>query len=89
MKHSPIKTLRESVELSQTDFAQTLGISQGMISRLEQGTLTISKILARQIAEKFSLKAEELTHNQCDFCIKKTKLIQQKLKADRELAEIK
>jgi transcriptional regulator with XRE-family HTH domain len=56
-----IKELRVSHDLSQKDFAHTLNISQGHLSRVEKGAI-ISAALCDLIAEKFNTSKEYLLY---------------------------
>ena len=51
------KELRKKLMLSQTDFAEKLGVSQGTIGDIERGRIGISKNVKSKIIEKFNIEA--------------------------------
>ncbi len=56
---SLIRSLREYKEWTQKDLAEKLEIKQYNLSRMETGTRTISKNMARKLAELFQIDYKE------------------------------
>lgn len=50
-----LKNLREDLKLSQTLFAQTLGIKAGSLSDIERGRIGISASLLKELANKYKV----------------------------------
>lgn len=64
-----IKTLRNSLNLSQTDFAERIGVSRDVINNLEHGRLQSVETkmpLFRLIAKEFGVDLEWLLHGDGD-----------------------
>lgn len=60
--HEAIKKLRNKLILSQTEFAELLGVSFGTVNRWESGKYTPTIKLRRKLAsyfEKYDIKVEE------------------------------
>ena len=69
-KHGPVtfalflRAARESLELSQTEMAQKLGMTKGTLCDLEKGRQLVSVSLAKKIANKAKL-SEALAIKAC------------------------
>jgi transcriptional regulator with XRE-family HTH domain len=50
-----VKAFRKKQELSQIDFAETIGISQGRLSEIEQGKTKPSAETLNQLRKKFNV----------------------------------
>lgn len=55
-----IKILREIKKITQKEFAESLGLSQGAYSRLELGSTEINYSRLEKISEKLGMKPEEI-----------------------------
>ena len=66
VKESPLRLLRESLELDQKDFAESIGVTQARISQVEagQGNLSTSRLYQvmddyRQQIRRLDLRVED------------------------------
>jgi len=57
---SVVKALRERKKLSQMEFAKELGVSQGFLSKLENGETQITMTLAKKLHTKYKVPASKL-----------------------------
>jgi len=60
MKATQIKSIRKNLGMTQNQFSETLGISQGFLSDLEKGTKTTSKSLSLLLKKSYDHNTEVL-----------------------------
>jgi transcriptional regulator with XRE-family HTH domain len=56
-----IKALRKSKSLTQADISSAVGVTQGMISQIEQGTRNVSMDTMEQLAKILGCSVDELS----------------------------
>lgn len=56
-----VQNIRKRLGLSQTAFAEAIGVSQGNVSHIEQGRQEVMPALAREIIKVAAAKGLELT----------------------------
>jgi transcriptional regulator with XRE-family HTH domain len=59
-KKSIVRTVREKKKLSQIDFAKKLGVSQGFLSKIENGESQITMELAKKLHKEYKVPANKL-----------------------------
>lgn len=59
--HHRFKLLRKKKKVSQKELAQAMGLSQGAVSKIENGKLRLRADQLPIIADKFNMKVDELT----------------------------
>ena len=63
-----LRLLRHSVfNTDQTPFANTVGVAQSKLSRLERGKDSLDDELARQIEKSYNLPSEWMDRDNSDF----------------------
>ena len=67
MLESPIKTLRKKLDLTQSEFARLVGISQSHISEIECGISQIDEKIEDFIRQLSSINPEEIISEQLAF----------------------
>ena len=55
-----MKRLRESLDMTQAQLAETVGVARSMICRIETGTKVASLMLAKQIADALGCTLDKL-----------------------------
>ena len=53
--HNRIKMVRESLQLSQREFGEKLGVSRDVISNIEYGRVQPKELLVRHICDLFGV----------------------------------
>lgn len=56
-----IKRLRESCNLTQSELAELVGVTQSMIAQVERGSKTLSVPLGQEIAKALNCELTDLT----------------------------
>ena len=67
MKATKIKSIRKNLGMTQHQFSETLGISQGFLSDLEKGSKTTSKSLSLLLKKSYSHNTDTLRKNIIDL----------------------
>lgn len=61
-----MKTLRSSLGLKQKEFAQSIGVSEGLISKVEKGVIPVTDKLITKVALEYNMNPEWLKGNSED-----------------------
>lgn len=61
---SPLKTLRRSRTLSQTDLANLIGVTQETVSKAERGLIRLQPALQARIAAVLGASVKDIFHGE-------------------------
>lgn len=56
-----LKTLRNNKKITQVELSSSVGVTQGMISQIEQGTRNVSMDIMEQLAKILGCSVDELS----------------------------
>lgn len=60
MRNKRMKSLRNSLGLKQKEFAQSVGVSEGLISKVEKGVIPVTDKLITKVALEYNMNPEWL-----------------------------
>ena len=66
IRNRRIKSLRNSLGLKQKEFAQSVGVSEGLISKVEKGVIPVTDKLITKVAMEYNMNPEWLKGNSED-----------------------
>ena len=66
IRNRRMKSLRNSLGLKQKEFAQSVGVSEGLISKVEKGVIPVTDKLITKVALKYNMNPEWLKGNSED-----------------------
>lgn len=66
IRNRRIKSLRNSLGLKQKEFAQSVGVSEGLISKVEKGVVPVTDKLITKVAMEYNMNPEWLKGNSED-----------------------
>ncbi|MDO5411559.1 MAG: helix-turn-helix transcriptional regulator [Lachnospiraceae bacterium] len=67
IRNERIKSLRSSLGLKQKEFAQSVSVSEGLISKVEKGVIPVTDKLITKVALEYSMNPEWLKGNSEDI----------------------
>lgn len=70
-----VRELRKSLKLSQTDFAEELGVTRSVISNIELGIVEIKEYVLRLICSKFNVSEEWLRNGTGEMFVQTPKTV--------------
>jgi len=85
MIESPIKRLRKKLDLSQSEFARLVGVSQSHISEIECGISRIDEKVENFLYQLSSINTDEIKEEQLEFIEYSQQKLSEKI---REMSEI-
>ena len=66
IRNRRMKSLRNSLGLKQKEFAQSVGVSEGLISKVEKGVIPVTDKLITKVALEYNMNPEWLKGNSDD-----------------------
>ena len=66
VRNKRMKSLRNSLGLKQKEFAQSVGVSEGLISKVEKGVIPVTDKLITKVALEYNMNPEWLKGNSED-----------------------
>lgn len=66
IRNTRMKSLRNSLGLKQKEFAQSVGVSEGLISKVEKGVIPVTDKLITKVALEYNMNPEWLKGNSED-----------------------
>jgi len=85
MIESPIKKLRKKLDLSQSQFARLVGVSQSHISEIECGISKIDEKVEYFLYQLSSIEPDEIIEEQLEFIEYSQQKLSEKV---REMSEV-